>query len=209
MSADVLAGSIGAPVDMRIEVDYPASVPVPSCSRDDRGRSVVRALASVLAGSMLACAVTPQGATDAHLALAKNRAVQGGKVFDAACATCHGPRGEGLAGAPPIIGITGLPRYPRDQAGVQLFQDPNQIQRQNQQRVPGAPSRVEFVTARDVYDYLRQHMSLVKRPSLMTHDLSESDTWAVVNFVLIAHGSDVPEAGISAANADHVLIRSE
>jgi len=154
----------------------------------------------------LGCAVNPPGASDANLAQAKSRASQGAALFENACANCHGPRGEGLAGAPPVLGVTGLPRYPRDQNGVQLYQDPNQVQRQNQDRVPGAASRTEFVTANDLYGYLRQHVSTVKRPAGAAQ-LNEEECWSVVNFMLIAHGSDVPEQEISAANARDVLIR--
>lgn len=152
-----------------------------------------------------ACAATPLGASDAQLAMAKSRAAQGGAVFDRACASCHGPRGEGLASAPPILGATALPRYPRDQAGVQLYQDPQQIQRQAQLRVPGAPSRIELVTALDVHDYLKVHMSMVRKPANVG-ELTDEELWSVVNFLLIAQGSDVPEAGISPANAASVLI---
>ena len=152
-----------------------------------------------------ACAATPLGASDAQLALAKGRAAQGGAVFDRACAGCHGPRGEGLAGAPPVLGATALPRYPRDQAGVQLYQDPQQIQRQAQLRLPGAPSRIELVTARDVYDYLKVHMSMVRKPTSVG-ELTDEDLWGVVSFLLIARGSDVPGPGVSPANAPSVLI---
>src|SRR6185436_5469783 len=112
------------------------------------------------------CTVTSPGASDANLVLAKSRASQGAALFDASCSSCHGPRGEGLAGAPPIIGVTGLPRYPRDQGGAQVYQDPNQVQRQNENRVPGVASRPEFVTALDLYDYLRQHANGMKRPAV-------------------------------------------
>jgi Cytochrome c len=158
------------------------------------------------------CAVTSPGASDANLARAKSRTAQGATLFDAACSSCHGPRGEGLAGAPSIIGVTGLPRYPRDQSGVKLYQDPNQVQRQNQERVPGAASRAEFVTAADLYDYLRQHAKGIKQPSATAQagapSLTEEESWALVNFMLVAHGSAVPDQEISAANARDVLIRT-
>ena len=173
------------------------------------------AAAALLVAWGAGCAFTPAGARDADLAQAKSRAAQGASLFDATCASCHGPRGEGLAGAPPIIGLTGLPRYPRDQAGVQLYQDPNQVQRQNQDRVPGKASRPEFVTALDLYDYLRQHANGMKRPTVApqltetgARALTEEECWALVSFMLIAHGSNVPEQEISAANARDVLIRT-
>jgi hypothetical protein len=168
---------------------------------------------SLLFGAALSTAVgcgasTPPGARSADLESAKTRAGVGASLYDRACATCHGPRGEGLAGAPPIIGITGLPRYPRDASGVQLYQDPQQIQRQAQLRVPGSSSRPEFVTAKDVHDYLRRHMTEVERPA-GAGDLPDGDLWAILGFVLIAHGSAVPPEGLSPENAATVLIRSE
>jgi hypothetical protein len=38
--------------------------------------------------------------------------------------------------------------------------------------------------------------------------LSEEDSWALINFLLIAHGSSVPNEEISAANAREVAIRA-
>lgn len=155
---------------------------------------------------LMACAVTPPGASDAHLAQARSRAARGAAVFEASCAGCHGPRGEGLAGAPPVLGATGLPRYPRDQAGLQLYQDPNQVQRQNQDRVPGVASRAELVSAQDLYGYVSQHLGQVKDGAA---NLSDEDGWALINFLLIAHGSNVPNEEISAANARDVPIRAQ
>src|SRR5688572_2706606 len=60
-----------------------------------------------LATLALGCGATPPGAESANLANAKSRAGTGSALYDRACATCHGPRGEGLAGAPPIVGVTG------------------------------------------------------------------------------------------------------
>jgi len=156
----------------------------------------------------LGCATTPPGASDASLAQAKSRASDGSALYGRTCATCHGPRGEGLAGAPPIVGVTGLPRYPRDQSGVQLYQDPQQIQRQAQLRVPGVASRPEFVNAKDVFQYLQRHRAEVIKPDTGV-DVSDADLWAVLTFVLIAHGSDVPDTGVSQENASSVLIRKE
>ncbi|HTV24180.1 MAG TPA: cytochrome c [Polyangiaceae bacterium] len=156
----------------------------------------------------LACASTPPGASDPDLAQAKSRASDGAALYGRTCAGCHGPRGEGLAGAPPIVGVTGMPRYPRDQSGVQLYQDPQQIQRQAQLRVPGVASRPEFVTAQDVFQYLQRHRTEVIKPDTGV-DVGDPDLWAILTFVLIAHGSQVPEAGVSPENAGSVMIRSE
>jgi hypothetical protein len=172
-------------------------------------RSFAPLATGIAAGALaLACASTPPGASDADLAQAKSRANEGAASYDRACAKCHGPRGEGLAAAPPIVGVTGLPRYPRDQSGVQLYQDPQQIQRQAQLRVPGSASRPEFVTANDVYHYLERHRREVIEPDTGI-DVSDSELWAVLTFVLIAHGSPVPDAGVSPENAGNVVIRGD
>ncbi len=176
--------------------------------RRSRQSSFISSCGGLALSVALACAATPPGASDADLAQANDRASVGAAAFEGTCAGCHGPRGEGLAGAPPIIGITGLPRYPRDQSGVQLYQDPEQIQRQAQLRVPGASSRPEFVTALDLHNYLKVHMSTVQRPANV-RDLTEEELWGVLEFMLIAHGSPVPQAGLSAENAASVQIRAQ
>jgi cytochrome c5 len=180
---------------------------VPASARPTRSLSIALLVASL--GSLsAACSPTPAGASDANLAQAKSRAAQGSALFEKSCAVCHGPRGEGLAGAPLIIGANALPRYPRDQSGVQLYQDPNQVQRQNQQRVPGMASRIEFVTAQNLLDYLELHVTQVKKPA-GAPDLNEGDLWSIVNFVLIAHGSEIPTGEITPDNADSVQIRAQ
>lgn len=170
--------------------------------------SIITLLGAGLGALLLACSVNQAGASDADLAEAKSRANQGAAVFERSCAGCHGPKGEGLAGAPTIIGINALPRYPRDQAGVQIYQDAAQRQRQNQQRVPGAASRIEFVTAKDLHDYIASHMPKVRRPDGST-DVNDGEVWALVSFMLIAHGSEVPPGEITPANAADVQIRPQ
>ncbi len=164
--------------------------------------------AALLLGSaaLVACSATAPGASDATLAQAKSRATHGASVFANACARCHGPRGEGLAVAPGIIGANALPRYPRDNTGAQQFQDPQVLQRQAQLRVPGAASRKEFVSALDLHDYLTKHLTMVRSADAAV--LGAEDYWALVNFILIAHGSPVA-AEISPDNAGTVPIRAE
>jgi mono/diheme cytochrome c family protein len=169
---------------------------------------MITLLGAGLGSLLLACSVSQAGASDANLAEANSRASQGAAVFERSCAGCHGPKGEGLAGAPTVIGVNALPRYPRDQTGVQIYQDPAQRQRQNQQRVPGAASRIEFVSAKDLHDYIADHMPKVRRPDGST-DVNEDEIWSVVSFMLIAHGSQVPAGEVSPANAADVLIRPQ
>ena len=149
---------------------------------------------------------TPLGATDANLVKAKSQASQGASLFEQSCARCHGPKGEGLAGAaPPIIGPQALPRFPRDGGSNTVYQDPATMQRLAQQRVPGQPSRPDFVSAQDLHRYLAVHLQelgIGSRPS-------STDYWDIVSFMLIAHGSDVPASGISDSNGASVLIQSK
>jgi hypothetical protein len=61
--------------------------------------------------------------------------------------------------------------------------------------------RPEFVTAASLHSYLVYHMPKIER-----QPMTGEDYWAVVQFMLIAHGSDVPEEGVSAANGARVAI---
>jgi hypothetical protein len=150
-----------------------------------------------------ACATTPAGATDANLAKAKNQASQGAGIFARECASCHGERGEGRARAPAIIGFGALPLYPRDSASSPAFTDPAQLQIQAQSRPPGVSSRDPFRTAQDLYNYVSTRMPL---PKSRVGSLKPEEYWAIINFILTAHGSKVPEGGVTPSNAGGVRI---
>jgi len=67
---------------------------------------------------LLGCAATQlMGASPADLARANDQAAAGATAFAAECAKCHGQRGEGLAGAPPLLGHGALPEFPRNSGG--------------------------------------------------------------------------------------------
>lgn len=160
----------------------------------------------VLGGALLAvlasaCNATPAGASDATLAKAKDQASTGASLFAGRCATCHGERGEGKAYAPATMGGGALPVYPRDNSSAPTTTDPVQLQMQAQSRPPGAPSRGTFHTAQDLFDYLSKH-----KPDQSLQTLSPPDVWALVTFVLIAHGSQVPAGGVTPENASHISI---
>lgn len=157
--------------------------------------------AATLALAAAACNVTPAGASDASLAKAKSQAANGANVFAGRCATCHGERGEGKAYAPTTMGGGALPVYPRDNSSAPTTTDPVQLQMQAQSRPPGAPSRSPFRTAQDLYDYLSTH-----KPDASQGQLNPPDLWALVTFVLIAHGSQVPAGGVTPENASHIAI---
>jgi mono/diheme cytochrome c family protein len=158
--------------------------------------------ALLLAGTAAACSAARLGASDATLVQARDRAQQGSSVFAARCAGCHGERGEGKAYAPPTMGPSALPIYPRDNSAMSpTTTDPQQLQLQAQTRPPGAASRKPLKTAQDLYDYLSRHT-----PNDSLRSLTPADLWAVVTFMLIAHGSQVPAAGVTAENAATILI---
>ena len=160
---------------------------------------LVRALpfALLLAG----CGVSQPGATDAGLAKAREQASQGASSFAQRCAHCHGERGEGKAYTPPSMGPGALPVYPRDSSLGPTTTDPVQLQMQSQTRPPGAASRKPLQTAQDLYDYLSRH---APEPSLRS--LTPPELWTLVNFVLIAHGSQVPAGGVTPENAGRISI---
>lgn len=161
------------------------------------------ALATALASALItiACGATQTGASDASLIQARSRAAAGSSTFAARCASCHGERGEGKAYAPSIIGAGALPMYPRDVSSGPSTTDPQQLQLQSQTRPPGAPTRAPFRTAKDLHEYLSSH-----HPDQGTRSLTPSELWGVVSFVLIAHGSTVPDSGVSPENAASVTI---
>lgn len=162
-------------------------------------RSLTGALSSALI--TIACAATPTGASDASLIQARDRSAAGSSTFTARCASCHGDRGQGKAYAPSIIGAGALPMYPRDESTSPSTTDPQQLQLQSQTRPPGAPSRGPLRSAKDLHDYLSQH-----RPDDATRALTPAELWGVVTFMLIAHGSRVPESGVTPENAASVAI---
>lgn len=159
-------------------------------------------LAAVAGLGIGACTVTPRGALDPNLAMAKDKASQGAKVYSQKCAGCHGARGEGVT-APDIMGPDGLSRYPRDpsQSTLAANTDPNEQQMKQQLNPGGMPSRPPFNTAQDVYEYTR-----LKMPAKQAGTLSTEDYWAVVNFMLVAHGTKVPAGGVNSDNARQVIV---
>ena len=158
----------------------------------------------LLGVSLVACSVTPLGATDTGISKARSQAAPGGELFDRECASCHGKRGEGLTTAPAIIGAGALPTFPRDSASSSspIFSANAQAQvQQDGARVPGQARRAAFHDAQDVYDYVSSRMPL---PRSRAGTLKPEEYWAIVNYLLIAHGTLVPADGLSAANAKRV-----
>jgi hypothetical protein len=155
--------------------------------------------------ALAACSVTQLGATDTGIAQARAKASPGADLYDRQCASCHGRHGEGLTTAPAIMGPTALPKYPRDDtsSSSQAFSSTAQVQ-QNATRVPGQARRGAFATAQDLYDYVSTYMPM---PTSSAGTLKPEEYWAIVNFMLIAHGVAVPPEGVSQANAKTVSIQ--
>lgn len=176
------------------------------CSANRSGKRI-GALAGAVVAAVLgaACAATPAGASDANLAQAQQQAALGAKLFDAHCSSCHGDRGQGQAGGPTIIGAGALPTYSRNDLGASpVTTDPIQLQMRSQTQPPGGASkRIPFRTAADVYQFMSQHMPL---PQERAGTLEPKEYWAILNFMLIAHGIDVPEGGVGPGNASTIQL---
>ena len=152
---------------------------------------------------LLGCAVAQLGATPADLARAQDQAAPGATVFADKCARCHGQRGEGLAGAPALLGSGALPEFPRNTGGSgdPNLIDPQQLQIEMQTRPAGAASRDSFRNAQDLYNFTSTRM-----PKTNPGELKQGDSWALVNFLLAAQGQSLPAGGIGPANANSIPI---
>lgn len=171
-------------------------------------RSLALHLGSSIAGLAIAlgaCSSAPLGASEPNLASAQKKSPPGAEAYERECSACHGKRGEGLSNAPPVIGSNALLEFPRDKS---LSTNPamssmTNVQAGDTTRPPGAPSRDPFRTAQDLFDYVSTRMPL---PKSRAGSLKPEEYWAITNFMLIAHGSAVPEGGITPENASSVAI---
>jgi len=168
-------------------------------------RIFVRASAAIACALVTACASTPRGATEANFARAKSGAPAGATLFARECAGCHGARGEVVNSTPQILGEGALPEYPRarDLNASPAAGDPESLKLEAQSRPPGAPWRDPFRTARDLHNYVSQHMPL---PKDRAGSLPPDDYWAILNFMLLAHGVQLPPEGVTAQNAAAVKL---
>jgi mono/diheme cytochrome c family protein len=154
---------------------------------------------------LLACASSPRGATDANLANARSAAPVGASLFEQHCASCHGQRGESVGRAPRIMGEGGLPERPPEHNvnADPAAGDPELLRLRAQTRPAGAPWRDPFRSAADLYGYVSKNMPL---PAQKAGSLSPEQYWAIINFVLVAHGVRVPPEGVTASNASSVKL---
>ena len=153
---------------------------------------------------LAACAGGRMGANDADLESAKSQAVPGARLFHEQCATCHGERGEGRGAAPSILGDGALPRHQRSGSLDSYATQPG-LQQAPASGAASEGGRPELASALDLHRYLVGHMPQVAQGQRLSSD----DYWAIVNFMLLAHGADVPDEGIVSANAASVKIATQ
>jgi mono/diheme cytochrome c family protein len=152
-----------------------------------------------------ACAGRQRGATPQNLAKAQSAVPNGLALFKNHCAGCHGQRGESLGRAPRILGPGALPKYPAEQNlnADPAAGDPELLRLRAQTRPAGAPSRDPFSSAEDLFQFVSKNMP---RAPEKPGSLRPEEYWAIINFMLIAHGIDVPPGGVSAQNAISVKL---
>jgi mono/diheme cytochrome c family protein len=150
----------------------------------------------------LGCAAAQLGATPTDLDRARGQSDRGATLFGSECARCHGSRGEGIGSAPAILGPGALPEYPRALVGSTdpAQSDPQLLQIEAQARPAGAAWRDQFRNAQDLFNFVSTHMPKGNAGRL------PRDYWAVINFMLVVQGANVPASGLSPANASSILI---
>ena len=159
---------------------------------------------SMICLSAVACSSTPPGATDANMAKAKQASAPGADLFERECAGCHGSRGEGMSANPKTMGPGALPLYKRDPADSTNPAMQQQAQYREEQPM-GADARGQFKTAQDLFNYVSTQMPL---PKSKAGSLKPEEYWAIVNFMLISHGANVPQGGITPENAASVDVQA-
>ena len=169
-------------------------------------RSMIAGVAcGALSLGLLNCSVTPLGATDSGIAKARSASPPGADAFDRECSSCHGKRGEGLTTAPAVMGSGALAEFPReDTSSSSPAFATNAPTQADVAHLPGQAKRGPFRTAQDVYDYVSSRMPL---PKSQAGTLTPEEYWAIVNYMLLAHGVAVPAGGVTESNAKTVALR--
>jgi hypothetical protein len=152
----------------------------------------------------MACSTTPLGATDAELEHARSQAAAGARVYERDCAACHGARGEGLAGVPPVMGSGALPIHQRDAAAVRQYGSDARAWSESERGLLAGATRGAFHDARDVHGFLTRHMPKIRQTFAPP---TPNEYWQVTTFLLVANGTDVPPSGLDATNAATVLVK--
>ena len=163
--------------------------------------------AALLATSALAagCAGKQRGASLENIGKAQTAAPSGATLFQANCAVCHGDRGQSVGRAPRLMGPGALPELPAEQNinADPAAGDPELLRLRARTRPAGAPWRDPFRTAEDVFRFVSTSMPL---PAEKAGSLRVEEYWAIVNFILVAHGVELPSGGITEQNASSVKL---
>jgi mono/diheme cytochrome c family protein len=151
---------------------------------------------------ILACS-GQRGATEQQIAAAQQKMPSAAQLYEQSCTECHGKRGEGGPGTPPIMGPGALPVKLKEKRSMgatgAASSDPTMRERQ-QQEARGGPKelRMRFNTAADIFQFIQE-----EHPSLSS-PLTDEELYAVLSFVLDAHGLPIPQGGVTAQNAASV-----
>jgi cytochrome c len=90
---------------------------------------------------------------------------EGGTLYAANCAKCHGPTGAGTDEVPAVVGDNALPLDPGPKSKIR---------------------KAQFVTAKDVFDFIKTSM-----PQDNPGSLSDNQYYAIVAFDLKLNGVDL------------------
>lgn len=101
------------------------------------------------------------------------------------------------------MGPGALPEYPRvpNPNTDPSLSDPASVRLQSKSRPEGAPRRDPFRTADDLYKFISKTMP---QPPEAAGSLSPDEYRAILNFLLLAHGTAVPTEGVTPANASSI-----
>jgi mono/diheme cytochrome c family protein len=138
-------------------------------------RLVVPALALAFASG---CGRPPEAASTGNT----DQVAQGAALYVAHCSGCHGPTGAGGPHTPPVVGKNALPLEPRE----------------------GQKRTAEFYSARDVYDYIRQHM-----PANDPGSLSDTQYADILAFDLKLNNFDLRHQRVNDMNASNFILHPE
>ncbi|HEY1954494.1 MAG TPA: cytochrome c [Polyangiaceae bacterium] len=111
-----------------------------------------------------------------------DQVAQGAPLYVAHCAGCHGPTGAGGPHTPEVVGKNALPVEPR----------------------PWQKRTTEFYTAKDVYDFIRQHM-----PANNPGSLSDTQYADILAFDLKLNGYNLHHERVNEENASNFLLHPE
>jgi hypothetical protein len=103
------------------------------------------------------------------------------------------------------MGEGALPEYPQEHNinADPAAGDPELLRLRSQTRPAGAPWRDPFRTAQDLFGFVSKSMP---QPAEKAGSLSAEQYWAIINFMLLAHGVRVPPEGVTANNASSVKL---